>query len=284
MSKRRNSALAVLALAAAAVFVACKLGQRWIGHDAERLCEQRHGQLQPDRRRHHRATRAESGGARGHDHYRPASTVAGRPRRYFRGRLQPGLLWGPNNIPAAIKTKIEATNTTAGTPEHQNAVPTVISTVITDPTATGDRRRDRDGCHVQPRLRRPGWTAGASGTIDYREDTIRAWHSDRRQRHLLINAVVGGILVSVRLRAGTVAGPDPGTITLTTRPRRSTARRSWRRTPRRPRTRGTTTVDSGATVKFDGTGSTDPTGRSTPMRGPRPGVTVTLTDPTSATP
>ena len=53
MSKRRKSALAVLALAAAAVFVLpASSASAGISHDAERLCEQRHRELQPDRGHH----------------------------------------------------------------------------------------------------------------------------------------------------------------------------------------------------------------------------------------
>ncbi len=81
---------------------------------------------------------------------------------------------GANNIPATVITKIEGTNTTQGTQTSSTAA-TAVSTTITDPNGvpgTGDETAT--DATFTANYNNLSWTAGASGTIDYRQDSIPA--------------------------------------------------------------------------------------------------------------
>ncbi len=79
---------------------------------------------------------------------------------------------GPNTIPTTVVTTIEGTNTVEGT-QNTNAVSTSISTTISDPDGspgTGDETGTDGSFSVT--YNDQTWTAGASGTINFREDTV----------------------------------------------------------------------------------------------------------------
>jgi hypothetical protein len=120
------------------------------------------------------------------------------------------LTTGENTIPGNLKTVIEGTNTAQGT---QPAGPTdfSVTTTITDPDTTpgtGDETAtDASGTAVYPPV---NFTAGGSGPIEFREDTVTPLGAPNVGA-LIINAVVGGVVpVQFRCSPGTVTGPDPG--------------------------------------------------------------------------
>ena len=132
-----------------------------------------------------------------------------------------------NNIPATVNTKIEGTNTTQGTQTSSNAA-TAVTTTITDPDgAPGTGDETATPATFTANYSNLSWTAGANGTIDYRQESIPAAPPTAASNSLLINAVVGGVFpVQFRCAPGTVTPPDPGTITLIDPAGRSTPRTS----------------------------------------------------------
>ena len=134
------------------------------------------------------------------------------------------------------------------------------------------------------------WTAGASGTINYRQDSIAPSPHQRltdANNTLRINAVVGGFLnVTFRCAPATVAPPDPGTVV------RIDPAASFDTTLiEAPNVDPTAaagddqTVASGATVNLDGTGSADSDGTIDAFAWTQTaGPTVTLTGANTATP
>jgi K319L-like, PKD domain len=83
---------------------------------------------------------------------------------------------GVNTFPTTVQGVIEGTNTTQGT-QLTNSVSTTVQTTITDPDnsvplglgATGDEAATPAAFNVT--FANQTWTAGASGTIDFRMDT-----------------------------------------------------------------------------------------------------------------
>jgi hypothetical protein len=117
---------------------------------------------------------------------------------------------GQNTIPGNVRTTIEGTNTSQGT---QVAGPSdfSVTTTITDPdgmVGTGDETAtDASGTAAYPPVT---FTAGASGPLEFREDTVTPLGAPNVGA-LIINAVVGGVIsVQFRCSPGTVTGPDPG--------------------------------------------------------------------------
>jgi hypothetical protein len=117
---------------------------------------------------------------------------------------------GDNTIPGNLRTVIEGTNTGQST---QTGGPTnfSVTTTITDPDATpgtGDETAtDASGTAAYPPV---NFTAGASGPLEFREDTVTPLGAPDVGA-LIVNAVVGGVIpVQFRCSPGTVTGPDPG--------------------------------------------------------------------------
>ncbi len=115
----------------------------------------------------------------------PAVFVAG----YNAGVLTTGV----NNIPLTnIHTVIAGTNTVQGSQTTNKAATSTATTTITDPdgiAGTGDETATPGAMNVT--YADQTWTAGASGTIDFREETVRHSPPDppgstgarRRHRH-----------------------------------------------------------------------------------------------------
>ena len=121
---------------------------------------------------------------------------------------------GANTIPATVNTKIEGTNTTQGTQASSNAA-TSVNTTITDPDGTpGTGDETATPAEFTANYANMSWTAGASGTINYRQDSIAAWPATDANNTLRIHAVVGVLNVFFRCAPGTVTPPDPGTVAL----------------------------------------------------------------------
>jgi Calx-beta domain/K319L-like, PKD domain len=129
---------------------------------------------------------------------------------------------GVNNVPANVRSTIEATNTVEGQ-QNTNTVggtppngSVSVTTTITDPDGTpGTGDETATDASFSVTYDDLTWTAGASGTIDYRQQSIPTAPPTNASNSLLINALVGGIFtVTFRCAPGTVTGPDPGVITL----------------------------------------------------------------------
>ncbi|MGZ5413332.1 MAG: hypothetical protein ACXWHH_12675, partial [Solirubrobacterales bacterium] len=129
---------------------------------------------------------------------------------------------GANNIPANVRSTIEATNTVEGSQNTNVAGGTppdgsvTVSTTITDPDGvpgTGDETGTDASFSVT--YNNLNWTAAASGTIDYRQQSIATWPATAANNSLLINALIGGVFsVQFRCAPATVTPPDPGTVAL----------------------------------------------------------------------
>ena len=199
---------------------------------------------------------------------------------------------GPNTIPTTVVTTIEGTNTVEGT-QNTNAVSTSISTTISDPDGspgTGDETGTDGSFSVT--YNDQTWTAGASGTIDFREDTvpIGAGAGVLHTGGVKITAVIQGFLtVRFGCSPGTVTGPDPGVVALDD-PAAAFASTTIASAPVNQAPTADAgddqTVAAGATVNLDGTGSSDPDAGDTldyswTQTG---GTAVTLTGANTATP
>ena len=131
------------------------------------------------------------------------------------------LVVGENNIPANMRSTIEATNTVEGV-QNTNTVggsppdgSLTVPTTITDPDGvrgTGDETATDPAFSVA--YDDMDWTVGAGGTINYRQDSIAAAPPTAANNTLLINTLIDGVLnVAFRCAPGT-APPNPRTITL----------------------------------------------------------------------
>ena len=116
---------------------------------------------------------AEPGGARGDGHLEQHHQTAAIPPAVFVAGYNAGVLMtGNNNIPVTnIHSVIAGTNTVQGTQTTNNAS-TTATTMITDPDGTpgtGDETATAGTLGVT--YADQTWTAGASGTINFREFT-----------------------------------------------------------------------------------------------------------------
>jgi Calx-beta domain/K319L-like, PKD domain len=217
MSKRRRSALTTLALAVAALFALpaspASAGSATTSNACANSVTANFSQIEV-------TTSGDDGlidvAAGGSTTTTGLSQDGAVPGAIFVAGYNLGLLQqGNNNIPATVNTKIEGTNTTQGTQTSSNAS-TSVSTFITDPDGTpgtGDESGTDATFHAD--YADMNWTAGASGTIDYRQESIAAWPATDANNTLRIQAVVGGFLnVIFRCAPGTVTPPDPGTVAL----------------------------------------------------------------------
>jgi len=224
MPKRRNAALAVLALAAAAVFVlpasSASAGTSTVANACANSVTPNFSQISVTTSGDDALASVAPGGATTTSGLTQSAAV---PGAIFVAGYNLGLLVvGENNIPANVQTKIEGTNTTQGT-QTTNQVggsppngTVFVTTTITDPDGapgTGDETATDASFSVT--YNNLNWTAGANGTIDYRQESIAAAPPTAANQTLLINALVGGVFpVQFRCAPGTVTPPDPGTITL----------------------------------------------------------------------
>ena len=291
MSKRRNWALAVLALAAAAVFVLPASSASAASASVSNACSNsvtaNFSQIE-----------VTTSGTDGID--LPATVAPGGattttglsqtgavPGAIFVAGYNLGLLVvGNNNIPATVNTKIEATNTTQLVQTTNNAA-TAVSTFITDPDGipgTGDETGT--DATFTANYANLSWTAGASGTIDYRQNSVAATPLTDANNTLRIQAVVGGFLnVIFRCAPGTVTGPDPGVIALIDpAPSFDTTliEETVVDTPPVADAGPDQTVTAGDLVTLAGSG-TDPEGETLTFDWTAP-AGITLSDPTVASP
>jgi K319L-like, PKD domain/Calx-beta domain len=225
MSKRPKTALAVLALAAAAVFVlpasSASAGSATVSNACANSVTPNFSQIEV-------TTSGDDGLALVNPAGATSTTVtqsADIPGAIFVAGYNLGLLQqGVNNIPANVQTKIEGTNTAQGT-QTTNTVggsppngSVTVTTTITDPDGTpgtGDETATPASFSVT--YDPLNWTAsGPDGsTIDYRQESIATSPPTAANNTLLINALIAGFLnVQFRCAPGTVTPPDPGTITL----------------------------------------------------------------------
>jgi hypothetical protein len=219
MSKRRRSALAVLAAAVAAVPVLllpaspASAGSAAVSNACANSVTANFSQIEVTTSGDDGLTAVAPGGATTTTGLSQSGAV---PGAIFVAGYNLGLLVvGENNIPATVNTKIEATNTTQGTQTSSNAA-TSVTTFITDPDGTpGTGDESGTDATFVANYADMNWTAGASGLIDYRQESIAAWPATDANNTLRIQAVVGGFLnVIFRCAPGTVTPPDPGTVAL----------------------------------------------------------------------
>jgi len=293
MSKRRNTALAVLALAAAAVFVlpagSASAGSAETSNACSNSVTANFSQIEVTTSGDDGLTTVAPGG--------PTTTTGlsqegAVPGAIFVAGYNLGLLEeGENNIPATVNTKIEAINTTQ-LQQTTNDASTSVTTTITDPDGTpgtGDET-GTDATFVA-NYDDLSWTAGASeATIDYRQQSIAAAPPTEVSNTLRIQATVGGFLqVIFRCAPGTVTGPDPGVIALID-PAGSFDTTLIEGEP--PVNQAPTanagpdqTVALGASVNLSGAGSSDPDADTLTYAWTQTGGTaVTLTGANTATP
>jgi hypothetical protein len=222
--KRRNAVLALLALAVAAVLVlpasSASAGTATVPNACANSVTPNFSQIEVTTSGDDGLTVVVPGGAMTTTGLSQSAAI---PGAIFVAGYNLGLLVvGPNNVPANVRTTIEATNTVQGT-QATNTVggsppdgSVTVTTTITDPDGipgTGDETATDASFSVT--YNNMSWTAGASGTINYRQESIATSPPTTANNTLLINALISGFLsVQFRCAPGTVTPPDPGTITL----------------------------------------------------------------------
>ena len=206
MSKRRSSALAVLALAAAAVLLPASSASA-ASATTPNACA---NSVTPNFSQIGLTTSGDDGlttvAPGGTTTTTGLSQQGAVPGTIFVAGYDLGILDdGVNNIPATVNTKIEGTNTTQGTQTSSNAA-TAVSTTIDDPNdVPGSGDETATPAAFTANYANMTWTAGASGTINYRQDSIPAWPATDASNTLRIAAVVGGVFnVTFRCAPGTV--------------------------------------------------------------------------------
>jgi hypothetical protein len=124
------------------------------------------------------------------------------------------LVVGVNNVPGTIQTTVEGTNTVQGV-QNTSLENVFVTFTITDPDhvpGTGDETATP--ATVQVTYDDMTWTAGSSGTIEFREDTVTPMSAT--VAGIRITATIGGFLtVRFGCNPGIVNAGPPETITLT---------------------------------------------------------------------
>jgi hypothetical protein len=296
MTKRHRSALVVLALAAAAVFVLPASSASAASALTPNACANsvtaNFSQVDVTNIGDDGLTAVAAGGATTTSLHQDAAI----PGAIFVAGYNLGLLVvGPNNVPANVTTKIQGTNTTqgiqtsntvGGTPPNGTVT---VSTTITDPDGTpgtGDESATDASFSVD--YNNMNWTAGASGAINYREAPNATNPPTAAQNSLLINALVGGVFnVQFRCSPGIVTGMNPGVITLEPNPASFDTTNIDAFAPVANATVSPTAGTPGTPVTLDGSGSTDqdlPNDTLSYMWTQTSGPAVTLSDPTAVMP
>jgi K319L-like, PKD domain len=296
MSKRRHSVLVVLALAAVTVIglpaSSASAGTSTVSNACANSVTANFSQINVTTSGDDGLSTVAPGGATTLTGITQSAAI---PGAIFVAGYNLGLLQlGVNNIPANVRSTIEATNTVEGS-QNTNTVggsppngTVSVTTTISDPDGTpGTGDETATDASFSVTYSNLSWTAGPSGTIDYRQQSIAAAPPTSANNTLLINALVGGFLnVQFRCAPGTVTGPDPGVISLIDpAPSFDTTQIQSANTAPTANAGGDQTVASGAAVSLDGTGSSDPENDTltyawTQTSGPP----VTLTGANTATP
>jgi K319L-like, PKD domain len=292
--KGRMKAAAVLALAAAAVFVlpasSASAGSSTTSNACANSVTANFSQIEVTTSGEDGLTTVAPGGA---ITLSGLSQSAAIPGAIFVAGYNLGLLVvGENNIPANVQTKIEATNTvetvqntnTAGGTPPDGSV--TVTTVITDPDGTpgtGDETATPASFSVL--YDDLSWTAGASeAPQDYRQESIATLPLSTANQTLLINALIHELVnVQFRCAPGTVTPPDPGVITLIDPAAPFDTTVILQDDPPVANAGPDQTVFPGDLVTLDGTASSDPDGEALTYNWTAP-AGITLSDPTSPTP
>jgi hypothetical protein len=217
MRKRRRSALAVLALAVAAVFLlsaspasagtqtytnACRnsaVGTNWDQISVTMTGNSPAGFVSP-------------GDTVPYTNNTVSSAI---PGAIFVAGYNLGLLVvGPNTIPATVHAVIDASNTTQLS-QSTNNVDTSLSTTITDPDGTpGSGDESATDASASVTFNDMTWTAGASGTINFHEHNDTAVNGVSGGGFIAVAHLAGGIInVQFHCTAGSVTGSNPGVPT-----------------------------------------------------------------------
>jgi hypothetical protein len=224
MLKHRKAVMALLALAVAGVFVlptsSASAGEATVSNACANSVTPNFSQIEVTTSGADDVDTVAPGGALTLNNLRQQAAI---PGDIFVAGYNLGLLQqGENNIPANARSTIEATNTVQGS-QNTNTVggtppngSVTVTTFITDPDGTpGTGDETATDATMDVTYDDQSWTAGASGTIDYRQQSIATAPPTAANNTLLINALVGGVFnVQFRCAPGTVTGPDPGVISL----------------------------------------------------------------------
>ncbi len=294
MFKCRSSAFAVLAVAVAAVFAlpasSASAGSATVPNACANSATSNFSQMGVTTSGDDGLTTVAPGGTTATSGLSQSAAIPG--DTIFVAGYNLGLLQqGTNNIPANVRSTIEATNTVEGV-QNTNTVggsppdgSMTVPTTITDPDGvrgTGDETSTDPAFSVA--YDDMNWTVGAGGTINYRQDSIAAAPPTAANNTLLINTLIDGFLnVAFRCAPGTVTPPNPGTITLIDpAPSFDSTQILGHPTANAGPDQ---TVTEGTLVALDGTASSGPAGEALTFVWTQTGVpAVTLSDPTSPTP
>src|SRR6266540_1776409 len=184
MIKRRKSALAVLAVAAAAVFAlpasSASAGTATVANACANSVTANFSQIDVTTSGDDGLTTVAPAGATTTSSLGQSAAI---PGAIFVAGYNLGLLQvGVNNVPANVRSTIEATNTVQGS-QNTNVVggsppngTVSVSTTITDPDGTpGSGDETATDASFSVTYNNLNWTAGAAGnTINYRQESIPA--------------------------------------------------------------------------------------------------------------
>lgn len=123
--------------------------------------------------------------------------------QFFVAAYNLGLLPNGGSVPGTVQAVIEGTNTVEGTQSTNNVAVVIGPVTISDPDGTpgtGDESAAPVG--ISANFANQTWTAGAGGTILFREETVPLAVN---QGGIVINATIGGIVnLQIRCSPGTV--------------------------------------------------------------------------------